>query len=152
MSLKIGTKAPDFTLPSTSGSDFKLSDDMNGKPCVIYFYPKDFTPGCTKEACSFRDSHQVFGSLGIEVFGISKDGIETHKKFKASQNLPFELLADVSGEVCKSYKALVPLLGMPKRVTYLLDAEHKIVSVYDSMFDSLGHIKKMIEKLKEGTA
>lgn len=150
MALKLHTLAPDFTLPSTSGADFTLSKTMAGKPCLLYFYPKDFTSGCTAEACSFRDSHETFAGLDIGVFGISRDSIGSHKDFRARHNLPFELLSDVTGKVCKLYDALIPLLKMPKRVTYLLDKEHKIVAVYDNMFDAHGHLKTMIASLKEG--
>ena len=115
---------------------------------MIYFYPKDFTPGCTREACTFRDQHHEFAGLGIDVFGISRDSIESHHKFKKEHELPFELLSDRSGSVCKLYSALVPVLRVPKRITYLLDKDHKIVASYDSMFDAAGHIKKMVEKLK----
>jgi len=121
MALSINTKAPDFTLASTDGNDFTLSKDMANKACVIYFYPKDFTPGCTQEACSFRDSHHVLANLDIPVFGISRDSIRTHLKFKEAHQLPFELLSDPSGKVCKAYNALVPILKIPKRVTYLLN-------------------------------
>lgn len=150
MALKVGTQAPDFTLPSTSGADLSLSKDMAGKPCIVYFYPKDFTPGCTKEACSFRDAFSEFKGLDIDVFGISRDDIPSHQKFKAEYDLPFDLLSDKSGEVCKSYKSLIPFVGVPKRITYLLDKEHKIAAVYDSMFDANGHIEQMIAEVKKG--
>ncbi|UZR94337.1 peroxiredoxin [Chondrinema litorale] len=148
MALANQTKAPDFTLPSTSGEDFSLYNDMSGKPCIIYFYPKDFTRGCTKEACSFRDTHEEFKGLDIEIFGISKDSIETHLKFKKEYQLPFDLLSDKSGDVCKKYKALIPVIGIPKRITYLLDKDHKIVASFDNMFDFNGHIKEMIKQVK----
>ncbi|MBT28210.1 MAG: peroxiredoxin [Thalassobius sp.] len=148
MALANQTTAPDFTLPSTSGKDFSLSNDMAGKPCIIYFYPKDFTRGCTKEACSFRDTHEEFKGLDIEIFGISKDSIQTHLKFKEEYQLPFDLLSDKKGDVCKKYKALIPVIGIPKRITYLLDKDHKIVASFDNMFDFNGHIKEMIKQVK----
>ena len=149
MALKVNDQAPDFTLPSTSGEDFTLSQTMANRPCIIYFYPKDFTPGCTKEACSFRDSAAEFADLNIDVFGISRDSIESHHKFKKEHDLPFELLTDKSGEVCKKYKALIPFVGVPKRITYLLDKSHKIAAVFDSMFNAAGHIEAMIEEVKK---
>jgi len=148
MALALKSKAPDFTLPSTSGNSFTLSEDMAGKSCVIYFYPKDFTPGCTKEACSFRDSHHVLSNLDIPVFGISKDSIETHHKFKKEHQLPFELLSDTKGKVCKAYDALIPIIKVPKRITYLLNEAHKIEAVFDSMFDAAGHIKAILKAAK----
>lgn len=147
MALQIGTQAPDFTLPSTSGENFTLSKDMANKPCILYFYPKDFTPGCTAEACDFRDNIAQFKDLGVDVFGISRDAVSTHLRFKKSYKLPFELLADIDGTVAKSYDALIPLLGVTKRITYLLDKNHHIATAYESLFGAKQHIKEMITKL-----
>jgi peroxiredoxin Q/BCP len=147
MALKINDPAPDFELPATNGKKISLRRDLAGKPCVLYFYPKDFTPGCTKEACEFRDQFATFRNLNVDVFGISRDSIASHQKFKEEHKLPFELLSDVSGEVCKAYKALIPIVGVPKRISYLLDAEHKIVAVYQDFFGAEEHIKAMLEKL-----
>lgn len=149
MALKIGEQAPDFKLPDSSGKLCTLSVDFKDKPCIIYFYPKDFTPGCTKEACSFRDNFNLFDKLDIHVIGISTDSAETHKKFKSTFELPFELLADTSGEVSKKYKALVPFINISKRITYLLDANHKIRAVYQELFGYETHIKAMIKSIKE---
>lgn len=148
MALSIGTQAPDFTLPSSGDRDFSLSRDMAGKPCVIFFYPKDFTPTCTKEACSFRDTFAEFKGLSVDVVGISRDSVALHKKFIAEYNLPFELLADEDGEVCKLYDALVPIIKIPKRITYLLDSTHKIVAVVDNMFSADEHIEDIIKELQ----
>lgn len=148
MALKINTQAPDFTLPSTSGSDFTLSENMKGKPGIIYFYPKDFTPGCTQEACDFRDNIAYFKQFDIDVVGISRDTIETHQRFKKEHDLPFELLADKTGDVCKKYEALLPIVRVPKRVTYLLDKDHKIVATFDNLFGAKKHIQEMISKVK----
>ncbi|WP_339717578.1 peroxiredoxin [Cyclobacterium amurskyense] len=145
MGLRIGQKAPDFTLPSTSGSDFKLSKDFFGKACIIYFYPKDFTGGCTAQACEFRDQFDEFRDLDLPVIGISRDDMETHLRFKKANKLPFELLSDTSGEVCKKYDALVPIIGIPKRITYLLDKGHVIKDEFQDMFNAKAHIKKMLE-------
>lgn len=147
MALKIGAKAPEINLKSTNGKRFILSDDMKGKPCIIYFYPKDFTPGCTEEACTFRDSFSEFRDLNIDIFGISRDTITSHLKFKAQHKLPFELLSDIDGKVCKAYDALVPIIGLPKRVTYLLDTNHKIVAVYQDMFGARKHIETMLKEM-----
>lgn len=149
MALKIGTPAPDFTLPSTERDTFTLSKDMAGKPCILFFYPKDFSKVCTKEACEFRDHFADFRGLDVTVIGISRDDIDTHRRFKQQYNLPFELLSDASGEVCKKYDALVPILGIPKRITYLLDASHKIVAAYQEFFGARQHIETMLEELKK---
>jgi len=145
MGLKIGQKAPDFTLPSTSGKLFSLSKELSGKPCVIYFYPKDFTGGCTAQACEFRDQFEDFRDLDLPVIGISRDDIPTHLRFKKTHNLPFELLSDTAGKVCASYDALVPLIRIPKRITYLLDKNHQIKDVFQDMLDAKAHIKRMLE-------
>jgi peroxiredoxin Q/BCP len=149
MPLKINSQAPDFILPSTSGKDFRLSETFAGKSCIIYFYPKDFTSTCTTQACDFRDFHSFFMNLGIEVVGISRDSIETHLKFKESYQLNFELLADEKGQVASLYKSILPLIGLTRRVTYLLDKNHIIQAVYENMFDAKQHIKKMIEVIQK---
>lgn len=150
MALKPNTQAPDFTLPSTTGADFTLSEDLKGKPCIVYFYPKDFTRGCTAEACDFRDHFAYFRDVDIAVIGISRDSVATHLKFQAKHNLPFQLLADEKGEVARKYDALVPIIGLTMRITYLLDSNHQIVAVYDSFFGFHNHLKEMIAQIKAG--
>ncbi len=147
MALKIGSQAPDFTLASTSGKDFKLSKDLAGKPCILYFYPKDFTSVCTAEACDFRDNIAQFADMGVTVIGVSRDSVATHLRFKKSNDLPFELLADVEGKVSKAYQAQIPLIGMTKRITYLLDEHHRIATVYENLFGAKQHIQEMITKI-----
>lgn len=149
MALAINSLAPDFELPDSNGRPFRLSKELKGQLCIIYFYPKDFTPGCTKEACHFRDSHALLQELDVRVIGISRDSVDTHRQFQQAYQLPFDLLSDTSGAVCKKYDALIPILGMPKRITYLLNAEHRIVAVYENLFDAEGHLKKMIASLKK---
>ena len=147
MALAIGQKAPNFSLPSTSGQTVNLHEDFKGKSIILYFYPKDFTPGCTAEACEFRDQFAAFRDVDIPVFGISRDNVKTHLRFQKEHNLPFDLLADLDGKVCKSYDALIPLIKMPKRVTYLLNEKHEIIEVFSDMFESKAHIKSMLKKL-----
>ncbi|WP_448520411.1 peroxiredoxin [Rhodoflexus sp.] len=151
MALAIGTKAPDFILPSTSGSNFQLSRDMAGKPCVIYFYPKDFTGVCTAEACSFRDHFEAFRDLEVAVIGISRDSIATHQRFIKQYQLPFDLLSDQDGSVTKLYRATMPFIGMPKRITYLLDASHQIAAVHEAIFESSQHVRTMLKTLKSNS-
>ncbi|MDO9552845.1 peroxiredoxin [Rhodonellum sp.] len=148
MPLKIGQKAPNFTLPSTSGKDFNLEKDCKGKSCIIYFYPKDFTKVCTAEACDFRDQFSAFRDLDIPVLGISRDSIPTHLRFKKENKLPFELLSDTKGNVCKAYDASIPILGMPKRVTYFLDKDHKVQGAFSDLFASKKHVDEMLKLLK----
>ncbi|MBO3698350.1 peroxiredoxin [Roseivirga sp. E12] len=145
MALKVGAKAPEFELKSTSDENFKLKDNV---PCIIYFYPKDFTPGCTEEACSFRDGFTELRNLSIDVYGISRDSISSHKKFRDKNELPFHLLSDPKGEVCKSYDALIPVVKIPKRITYLIDGNMQIKAVYADLFGFKKHLDSMIRELK----
>lgn len=147
--LAVGQKAPNFTLPSTSGKNFTLYTDMVGKACVIYFYFKNFSPGCTNEACGFRDTFDVFEDLGIPVLGISRDNMESHQKFKKMLQLPFDLLSDEDVAVSKRYDTIPALMPFfTKRTTYLLDRSHNIVAVYENILSSKHHIKNMVDKVK----
>ncbi|MDA0315719.1 MAG: peroxiredoxin [Bacteroidetes bacterium] len=149
MALPIGTQAPDFTLVATSLGSITLSKDLAEKSVILYFYPKDFTLGCTTEACEFRDQFAAFRELDIPVFGISRDGLATHEKFKKTHRLPFELLADESGKVCKAYDALLPLIKMPARITYLLDSNHRIAGVFQGLFENKAHVSAMLRQLNK---
>ncbi|REG92870.1 peroxiredoxin [Algoriphagus antarcticus] len=149
MALKKGSIAPQFILKSTGAKSVDSSKDLKGKAFILYFYPKDFTKGCTAEACEFRDQFEAFRNLDIPVFGISKDTITSHERFKKEHRLPFDLLSDPSGEVCKSYDALIPLIKMPKRVTYLINKEYKVEAVFSDMFESKGHIQSMLKSLQK---
>ncbi|HMQ00496.1 MAG TPA: peroxiredoxin [Cyclobacteriaceae bacterium] len=148
MALQAGDKAPDFKLENTTGDTIQLSSSLKGQACIIYFYPKDFTPGCTKEACSFRDNFDFFQELDIRVIGISTDNKSSHQKFKAKYQLPFDLLSDTTGHVSKAYQALIPFLNVSKRITYLLDSDHIIRGVYSDLFGYEAHIRAMIAAIK----
>lgn len=147
MSANVGDIAPDFELDSTSGERFKLSETFKDLPCIIYFYPKNFTPGCTKEACDFRDNFSQFKDLDIAIVGISKDSIESHLKFKEKYNLQFDLLSDPDGSVCRLYDSVVPILGIPKRKTFFIDRDHKITAIHQDFFGSSSHVEKMVKEL-----
>ncbi len=124
---------------------------MKGRPCILYFYPKDFSIGCTNEACSFRDTFEVFLELNIAIFGISRDSIESHQKFRKTLGLPFELLSDNGGKVCADYDTQLPFVPLfTKRTTYLLDKDQTIRAVYQNIFSSKKHIKTMVEILTKG--
>lgn len=151
MALKVGDKAPKFSLTSTSGENFVLGKTNNSKACILYFYPKDFTSGCNREACDFRDNFEIFKNLSIDIYGISTDSISTHLRFKANYNLPFELLSDRHGKVSKLYKTRIPILNLSKRITYLLDKNHNIAAVYEDMFAAKKHIIMMIEEVNQKT-
>ncbi|MBD2464068.1 peroxiredoxin [Oscillatoria sp. FACHB-1407] len=130
MPLSVGTKAPDFTVKDTNGNTVKLSD-YAGKTVVLYFYPKDDTPGCTKEACSFRDYYADYQGKDITVFGVSMDDEASHQRFTEKFSLPFPLLADVNGELTKAYD--VDGGGYSKRVTYVIGGDGSIIKVYNSV-------------------
>ena len=149
MPLHIGDIAPNFMLPSTSGKNFTLHTDFHGKIGIIYFYPKDFSAGCTAEACSFRDAFDVFRDMEIPVVGISPDDIPTHNRFRAAHNLPFDLLADSEKKVAEAFGVLAPIVRFVNRVTFLVDQNMKIVAVYQSLFNARAHIDEMVAQLKK---
>ena len=130
MSLAVGTKAPTFTTQDTSGKTVSL-ENYAGKTVVLYFYPKDDTPGCTKEACSFRDNYSAYQNKDITVFGVSMDDVASHQKFTEKFNLPFPLLADSNGAIAKAYG--VDGGGYAKRVTFVIDGTGKVAHVYDTV-------------------
>lgn len=134
MPLSVGDTAPSFTAKDTNGNTISLSD-FAGKTVVLYFYPKDDTPGCTKEACSFRDNYNQYLSQGITVLGVSMDDEASHQAFTQKFSLPFPLLADIDGAITKAYDVEGEMSGMryAKRVTYVIDGSGKISQVYDTV-------------------
>jgi peroxiredoxin Q/BCP len=147
-SLVINGDAPNFTLNDTKGNSHSLSD-YRGKYLVLYFYPKNDTPGCTKEACHFRDDMSQLEKLGAKVVGVSVDSIESNGKFAEKYNLPFTLLADTDGKVAASYNALTNLfvIKIAKRHTFLIDPDGKIKKIYTSVNVS-NHSQQIIDDLK----
>ena len=145
---KDGDPAPAFKLPDASGQSHKLAD-YAGKWVVLYFYPKDDTPGCTKEACSFRDDLARLDKLGAQVIGVSVDDTDSHARFAAKYHLPFPLLADRDGKVADSYGALSNLLviKVAKRYTFLIDPQGKVAKIYLSV-DTSRHSQQIIDDLK----
>ena len=146
--MKVNSKAPSFSLPSTSNNEYSLKDSL-GKYIVLYFYPKDDTPSCTTEACHFRDDFKVLTSLGAKVIGVSIDDSFSHKKFVEKYNLPFPLLSDISGEVASRYGALNNFLfiKLAKRYTFLISPQGKIAKIYLNV-DTSKHSQEIIEDLK----
>jgi len=132
--LKVGDTAPDFKLKDDTGKWRTLSE-FKGKQVVVYFYPKDDTPGCTKEACSFRDNYKGFEENGIIVLGISYDSPESHKEFKEKYNLPFILLSDEKKKVARAYGAYRGLTKalFPKRITFLINNEGKVMHIFEEV-------------------
>ena len=146
--IKVGDQAPDFTLPSQSGEPVRLSDRLGERVVVLYFYPKDDTPGCTAEACAFRDSHEVFAEAGAEVIGVSSDSAGRHAAFAGRHHLPFTLLSDQGGRVRKSY-GVPSLLGLiPGRVTYVIDREGEVRHVFNSMTNIGQHVGDALEVVR----
>lgn len=146
--IKVGDKAPDFELTRQDGGFFRLKDLKGEKNVVLYFYPKDSTPGCTKQACEFRDQYEAFKEHGAEVVGISSDSVDSHKRFERVHHLPFILLSDKGGQVRSLYGVPRKLGILPGRVTYIIDKEGVVQYVFNSMTKPLEHVKTAIEVLE----
>ena len=144
--LPLGATAPDFTAKDIGGKVVHLSD-FSGSPRVVYFYPKDETPGCTQEACAFRDAYGKFRSKGVVVFGVSRDTEKSHDEFRAAHGLPFPLAADPDGAIQKSYG--VPNMGLPlaSRVSFLVDRDGKIEHVFEKV-DPVIHADEVLAMVK----
>jgi len=130
---KVGDKAPLFTGQDQDGKTFNLADHVGKKLVLLYFYPKDFTGGCTKEACGLRDRMGELQTNNVEVIGVSYDTVESHKKFATQYNLNFTLLADPEGKIVAAYDTKMPLMSMSKRVSFLIGTDGKIIHVTDAM-------------------
>jgi peroxiredoxin Q/BCP len=146
----MGERAPDFALPDANGREVRLAD-FRGRPVVLYFYPKDDTPGCTKEACSFRDQYQDFRDAGAEVIGVSSDSSDSHRRFAERHRLPFTLLADQGGKVRKLYGVPATLGLLPGRVTFVIDAEGVVRHAFNSQLAATRHVGEALDALR-GTA
>ncbi|GAA0584113.1 thioredoxin-dependent thiol peroxidase [Caenispirillum bisanense] len=152
MTLTVGAPAPDFTLPTDGGGSVTLSE-LRGKPVVLYFYPKDDTPGCTTEACDFRDAEPDFSGASAVVIGISKDPVAKHDKFKAKHGLTFPLASDADGDVCERYgvwkeKSMYgkTFLGI-ERTTVLVAADGTVARVWPKV-KVKGHAAEVLEAVK----
>jgi len=147
--LKVGDAAPAVKLKTDEGSDFDLQS-RKGQWTVLYFYPKADTPGCTKQACSFRDNISEIRQLGADIFGVSSDGVEALQKFKKKHKLNFVLLADPELDAIKAYGTKMPLVGISKRWTFIIDPELKIRSIekdVDPVLDAK-RVAEMLQKLR----
>jgi peroxiredoxin Q/BCP len=146
--VEVGDKAPDFTLPSQTGENITLSSFFGKKDIVLYFYPKDESRGCTRQACSFRDNYEVFKELGAEVIGVSSDDIESHKSFAEHHLLLFILLSDKDNEARKMYGVPSTLGIILGRVTYIID-KTVVRHIFSSQFQPEKHIEEAIKILKK---
>jgi thioredoxin-dependent peroxiredoxin len=149
MEIKVGDNAPDFTLPSQMGDKVKLSEFFGKKNVVLYFYPKDETIGCTKEACAFRDSYDVFTKLGAEVLGVSGQNVESHKGFASHYGLPFLLLSDVDNRVRQLYGVPTTMGIIPGRVTYIIDKKGVVRHIFNSQYQPEKHVQEALDMLKK---
>lgn len=147
--IQVNDKAPDVSLPDQDGKHISLSDYHGKKVVVLYFYPKDDTPVCTAEACSFRDSFDSFKDLGAEVIGVSSDSVDSHKKFAEKHHLQFHLLADTSGMARKAFGVPNTMKIMPGRVTYVIDKEGVVRYTFNSMMDGQKHVTEAMRIVKE---
>ncbi len=147
LKLKLGDPAPDFTLPTGEGKTLALHDFRGRKNVILYFYPKDFTSGCTIEACSFRDFHNQVNALDAEVLGVSLDSVDLHKAFSEKYNLPFPLLSDTERKVAEAYGVLRPEGTSTRRVTFIIDKEGKIRHVFPRV-DVTKHTQEVLEVLR----
>ncbi|CAM4109197.1 peroxiredoxin [Flavobacterium sinopsychrotolerans] len=149
MELKVGDSIPNFTAKDTNGNDFDSKNVVGHKPLVIYFYPKDNTPGCTAQACSFRDQYEDFKDLGAEVIGISSDSADSHQKFAKQYQLPFILLSDSDKKIRKLFGVPTGMFGLlPGRVTYITDKNGVVQMIFDSML-ATKHIPKALSAIKK---
>ena len=153
MPLAAGNKAPEFTLMNESGQEFRLSDYI-GKTVLLYFYPKDDTPGCTKEACNFRDDYSEYDKAGVTILGISPDTSKSHAKFKAKYELPFTLLADPDQQSASAYGVWGPKKYMGReydgilRTTFLIGPDSQIIKVFENVKPA-EHSAEVLAELKK---
>jgi peroxiredoxin Q/BCP len=151
--VKEGRPAPDFELPSSDGGKLKLAD-LRGKTVVLYFYPRDNTPGCTREACSFRDAHARLRRKGVVVLGVSPDSLASHDKFRHQHDLPFALLSDADKKVAKAYGAFGEKILYGKktqgmiRSTFVIDPEGVVRKIFSKVKVD-GHVDRVIEALAD---
>jgi peroxiredoxin Q/BCP len=147
--LTVGTEAPDFSLPANTGRNITLSSFRGKKHVVLFFYPKDMTPICTKEACLFRDNYEAFTQAGAEVIGISSDSESSHQNFARNHNLQFHLVSDLGGKVRKLYGVKNTLGFMPGRETFVIDKQGVIRHVSRSQFNALKHVDETLNFLQQ---
>lgn len=148
--VEIGDKVPDFELPDQRGETFKLSTALGRGAVVVFFYPKDETPVCTEEACSFRDAHEDFVALGATVVGISSDDVASHKRFAARYGLNYPILADADGRVRRLFGVPRGLFGFSEgRVTYVLDASGVVRHRFAATLKASAHMREALEMARE---
>jgi peroxiredoxin Q/BCP len=146
--VKVGSVAPDFTLPSQAGEMVSLKDFSGRKPVVLFFYPKDDSPGCTKEVCAFRDNFEEFGKLDAQVIGISSDSVESHRRFAVKHDLSYPLLSDEGGDIRRLYGVPKTFGLFPGRVTYVIDKGGVVRHVFASQLGAERHVQEALAALR----
>lgn len=149
MAIAVGDPIPDITLTAQSGELVSLKSFLGQKTVVLYFYPKDDTPGCTKEACGFRDSYTVFQEAGAEVIGVSSDSQASHSQFASKYQLPFILLSDTGNQARKAFGVPSTLGLLPGRVTYVIDKSGVVRHIFNSQLNFQGHINESLKVVQE---
>jgi peroxiredoxin Q/BCP len=144
----VGDRAPEFTLPGPGGRAVSLAELLRGGTVVLYFYPKDQTPGCTMEACAFRDDIDAFGAAGAQVVGISRDDEASHARFATKHKLPFLLLSDTTGETHARYGVTKKLGFIPDRMTFVIDREGIVRHVFQSMLRMRAHVDESLATVR----
>ena len=147
--VSVGDLAPDFTLSDQTGTPVRLQDLIGRKTVVLYFYPKDETPGCTIEARAFRDNYEQFSAKDAEVVGVSSDSVRSHRRFAQRHNLPFLLLSDRDGAVRRLYGVEKTLGLLPGRVTYVIDRRGMVRHVFNSMTNISQHVDDVLEAVRQ---
>ncbi|MBD2161140.1 MAG: peroxiredoxin [Limnothrix sp.] len=145
MAIQVGDRAPDFSLPAQTGETITLSQFAGKQPVVLYFYPKDDTPGCTIEACAFRDSYEAFQGAGAAVIGVSSDSVDSHKTFAEKYSLPFALVSDRDGALRKAYGVPNTLFVVPGRVTYVIDKAGIVRHQFNDLLNAKGHVTEALK-------
>jgi len=147
--IDVGDPAPDLTLATHAGDDVSLADYRGKQAVVLFFYPKDGTPVCTKEACSFRDAYEDFVEAGAVVIGVSGDSASRHEAFAASHRLPFLLISDADGRVRRAFGVPKSMGLFPGRVTYVIDREGIVRHVFNSQFAAERHVSEALEVVRK---
>lgn len=147
--INVGDRAPQFELTSHSGKSLKLADYLGKQVVVLYFYPRDNTPGCTTQACSFRDSYEDFVKAGAVVIGVSSDSVESHQEFAATKRLPFELVSDPDNSMRKLFGVPKTLGLLPGRVTYVIDREGIVRLVFNSQLNAGTHVTEALKVVQQ---
>ena len=146
--LKVGDLAPEFTAQDQHGKTITLSSALERGRLILYFYPKDFTPVCTAQACTFRDASEGLASLGATVIGVSKDSAESHQRFGDKHGVPFSLLGDPERHIIKAYKAVLPILGNTLRITYVIDTNRRVLGAFHHELSAAKHLSDVQRALE----